>query len=168
MDNEKSTDPEKEGSSQTPIAEQAKQICLKLISFFPLFETPRVLSRDSKDEVILEIEGDKSGILIGKHGQTLLALEFVLSRIIQHQTNSSKHVYLDCEGYRKRRRSMLEHLAKETASEVAETRMPVGLGPMSSDERKIIHMALKDHPQVFSESEDLPPNRQVVIKPRQP
>jgi spoIIIJ-associated protein len=168
LDNENPADLEKENDSQNSIAEQARQICLKLISFFPLFDNPRVHSREEKSEVILEIEGDKSGILIGKHGQTLLALEFVLSRIIQHQTNSPKHIYLDCEGYRKRRRSMLEHLAKETAAEVAETRMPVGLGPMSSDERKIIHMTLKDHPQVFSESEDLPPNRQVVIKPRQP
>lgn len=168
MDNTKSPDPEKEESSKSSIAEPARQICIKLISFFPLLESPDVRSREDENQVIIEIDGDKSGILIGKHGQTLHALEFVLSRIIQHQTNSSKRIYLDCEGYRKRRKSMLEHLARETAAEVSETGMPVGLGPMNPDERKIIHLTLKDHPQVFTESEDLPPNRQVVVKPNKP
>jgi spoIIIJ-associated protein len=168
LDNEKTPELNQTDAGQVPVAEQAMQICLKLISFFPLPEMPRVRAREDMDELILEIEGDKSGILIGKHGQTLLALEFLIARIVQHQTNSSKHIFLDCEGYRKRRRTMLERLAQETAEEVSETKTPVGLGPMSSDERKIIHVTLKDHPQVFSESEDVPPNRQVVIKPRQP
>lgn len=155
------------GDNQISVAEHARQICHKLLTFFPLFDTPRVRGWEEEDKVCIEIDGDKSGILIGKHGQTLLALEFVLARMVQHQTNSSKRVQLDCEGYRKRRKTMLENLARQTADEVADTKTPVALGPMSPEERKIIHLALKDHPSVFTESIDLPPNRQVVVKPRQ-
>jgi len=159
--------PDQEQDSQQAIAEQARQLCIRILSFFPLYETPRVRAWEEADKVMLEIDGDKSGILIGKHGQTLQALEFVLARIFQHQTNSKKRLQLDCEGYRKRRRLMLENLAQETAAEVAETKQAVALGPMSSEERKIIHLALKDHPLVFTESEDIPPDRQVVVKPRE-
>jgi len=159
--------PDQEQDSPQPVAEQARQLCIQLLKFFPLFETPRVRAWEEAEKVLLEIDGDKSGILIGKHGQTLQALEFVLARMLQHQTNSLKRVQLDCEGYRKRRKLMLENLARETAAEVADTREAIALGPMSSEERKIIHLTLKDHPQVFTESEDIPPDRQVVVKPRE-
>ena len=167
MDNENPTQQEKEGNGQISVAEQARQTCLQLLQFFPLFNKPRIRAWEEEDKVLLEIEGDTSGILIGKHGQTLLALEFVLARIVQHQTNTTKRLHIDCEGYRKRRKVMLENLAMETADEVAETKNPIALGPMNSDERKIIHLILKDHPEVFTESEDIPPDRQVVIKPKQ-
>jgi spoIIIJ-associated protein len=166
-ENQNPTQPEKENGGQVSVAEQARQVCTKLIKFFPLFGSPHVRAWEEEDKVLLEIDGDKSGILIGKHGQTLMALEFVLARIVQHQTNTTKRLHIDCEGYRKRRKAMLENLAAETADEVAETKNPIGLGPMSSDERKIIHLILKDHPEVYTESEDIPPNRQVVVKPRQ-
>ena len=166
MDEEKISPKEVDGNA-VPVAEQAKQICGKLIDFFPLFGSPRIRAWEEEEKIMLEIDGDKSGILIGKHGQTLLALEFVLARLVQHRTNSPKRISLDCEGYRKRRKVMLENIAAETAEEVADTKMPVGLGPMAADERKIIHLVLKDHPDVYTESEDIPPNRQVVVKPRQ-
>jgi len=157
---------EKDQNDQVSVAEHARQVCQKLLKFFPLFGTPHVRAWEEPEHVLLEIDGDKSGILIGKHGQTLMALEFVLARIVQHQTGTNKRLHLDCEGYRKRRKVTLEAMAAETAKEVAETKTPVALGPMNPDERKIIHLALKDHPLVFTESEDIPPDRQVVIKPR--
>jgi len=163
---EKDNKPENNGP-EISLAEQAREICQKLIQFFPLSPLPRVRAWEEDNKIMLEIEGDKSGILIGKHGLTLNSLEFIVARIFQHQAQSQKPVLLDCENYRKRKRGMLEKLALETAQEVAETQEPVALGAMDAEERKIIHLTLKNHPEVYTESTGLPPNRQVVIKPKE-
>lgn len=147
-------------------AETTRQLCQKILSFFPLYSAPRIQAWEEQGKVLLEIYGDKSGILIGKYGQTLAALELVLTRIVQHQIGASIQVCLDCEGYRKRRKETLEKIARETAEEVAETGSPVNLGPMASEERKIIHLTLQDHPRVCTESQGTPPDREIIIKPR--
>jgi spoIIIJ-associated protein len=164
QDQPKNPEPEPRGSISQ--AENAKQICQKILSFFPLYSTPRVQAWEEQGKVVIEIYGDKSGILIGKHGQTLTALELVLGRIIQHQSGESLQIWLDCEGYRKRRQENLERLARERAEDVAKTGSPVNLGPMTSEERRIIHICLKDHPLVYTESRGEPPMKEILIKPR--
>jgi spoIIIJ-associated protein len=158
--------PENDSSPEPSKAEIVRQHCQKILSFFQLYDAPRVQAWEEEGNVLVEISGDKSGILIGKHGQTLSALELVLTRILQRESGNSARVCLDCEGYRKRRKEMLERIAQDTALEVSETHTPVNLGVMPPEERKIIHLALQDHPTVCTESQGVPPDREIIVKPR--
>ncbi len=166
MDEENLEQPGEESAGEPSRAGQTRQLCQKILSFFPLYSTPLVQAWEEQGKIIVEIQGDKSGILIGKHGQTLLALELVLNRIVQRQAGESIQVCLDCEGYRKRRKEMLERMAREAAEEVEDTGAPVNLGPMPSEERKIIHLVLQEHPRVCTESQGIPPDREIIVKPR--
>lgn len=166
MNEENQDQLDKDSIEKVSPAEKARQICEKILSFFPLDSTPRIQAWQDKGKVFLEIYGDKSGILIGKHGQTLSALEWILNRLLQSQTGTQIELCLDCEGYRKRRKETLERIARNTAQEVSITKKPVNLGPMTSEERKIIHIALRDHPLVCTESRGNPPIKEILIKPR--
>ena len=157
---------ENQEEKQGEILELAHEILSSLLSYFPIKNQIKITSEKRSGKLYLEIQGGESGILIGKKGQTLSALEYVLNRLVQHQTGSRVRVHLDCDGYRRRRKQWLERIAREGAEEVVRTGTEVKLGPMEADERKIIHLALKDHPQVYTESQGFHPFREVVIKPR--
>ena len=163
------SEPKRPNSSEEKseeILKIAREILTTLLSYFPLKDEVKVSGEKKSGRILLEIKSKESGLLIGKKGQTLLALEYVLNRLVQHQTGSRVRVYLDCDGYRRRRKQWLERIAREGAEEVVRTGTEVRLGPMEADERKIIHLALKDHPQVYTESQGFHPFREVVIKPK--
>lgn len=115
------------------------------------------------EEIILKIHGDGIGVLIGKHGQTLDALQY-LTNLAGNKGHRNWHrIILDAENYRERRRETLERLAKNLADRVKRTRKKAMLEPMNPYERKIVHMSLQNDPAVTTYSEGEEPYRKVVI-----
>lgn len=117
-------------------------------------------------EIILDIVGGDLGILIGRHGKTLDAMQTLVSALTNRAVNRRFPVLVDVEGYRSRRRVKLEDIAKRTADRVAKQGRPVKLRPMSSYERKVVHVALREDRRVITGSEGEDPFRQVVVSPK--
>ena len=110
-----------------------------------------------------EISGDEMGILIGKRGQTLDSLQYLVSLVVNKEVEEFIRVKLDTENYRERRRETLENLAKNIAYKVKRTKRPVSLEPMNPYERRIIHSALQNDRYVTTYSEGEEPFRRVVV-----
>lgn len=118
------------------------------------------------DGVRADISGDDLGLLIGRHGSTIDALQYVAAIVVNGDRRQRRQVVVDAEGYRVRRESILRALAERTAQRVARDNAPTTLKPMSAAERKVIHLYLKDHPRVETVSEGNEPFRAVVVSPR--
>lgn len=113
--------------------------------------------------VEVELKGDEMGVLIGKRGQTLDSLQYLLNLAVNKKTDTYVKVKLDTEDYRKRRRDTLENLAKNIAYKVKRTKRPVSLEPMNPFERRVIHSALQNDKYVATHSEGEEPFRHVVV-----
>ena len=120
----------------------------------------------AENELSIDVKAEDMGVLIGKRGQTLDSLQYIVSLAINKDSNEYVKVKLDSENYRLRRKETLENLAKNIASKVKRTGRQVSLEPMNSFERRIIHSALQGDPdcETFSEGND--PYRKVVVKPK--
>ncbi|SEC30903.1 RNA-binding cell elongation regulator Jag/EloR [Paenibacillus sp. GP183] len=116
-----------------------------------------------KEGAILNMTGPELGILIGKRGQTLDALQYLVNIVANRFSSSHLRIILDAENFRERRKNTLEELASRLASRVIKTKKEVILEPMNALERKIIHTELQDHPVVKTYSKGEEPNRRVVI-----
>jgi spoIIIJ-associated protein len=113
------------------------------------------------------IHGEFGGILIGRRGETLSALQFIVQLIASRRAERRVRVLLDVEGYRERRARMLRDMAHRAADRAQRYRQPVFMDPMQPSERRIIHMALADHPSVSTHSVGEGDGRRVVVSPRQ-
>ena len=124
-----------------------------------------IVSSLDKEEGCLNIDlsGDDMGVLIGKRGQTLDSLQYLVSLIINKDSDEYLRVKLDTENYRERRKATLESLAKNIAAKVKRTKRPVSLEPMNPYERRIIHSSLQNDKYVITRSEGEEPYRHVVI-----
>jgi spoIIIJ-associated protein len=120
---------------------------------------------EGPEDLAAEISGDDLGILIGRRGQTLDALEYLAGIALFPGGQPRKHVELDAEGYKERRRRQIERVAIRKADEVSRRGRPAQLAPMTPAERKIVHLALKGRSDVTTMSEGREPNRAVVISP---
>jgi spoIIIJ-associated protein len=116
-----------------------------------------------KDGALFNMTGSELGILIGKRGQTLDALQYLVNIVANRYSSSHLRIILDAENFRDRRKRTLEELAIRLASRVIKTKKEVILEPMNAQERKIIHYVLQDHPVVKTYSKGEEPNRRVVI-----
>jgi spoIIIJ-associated protein len=114
----------------------------------------------------LNIEGEDLGILIGRRGQTMASLQQVVRLIMAHQAQVKLPVVIDVEGYKQRRCEGLRVLAKRLAEQVKARQLPFTMEPMTAFERRIIHLALADHPDVTTESTGVGEGRKVVISPK--
>jgi spoIIIJ-associated protein len=114
----------------------------------------------------LNIEGEDLGILIGRRGQTLASLQYMVRLIIAHQMQARIPIVIDVEGYKQRRCEGLRALARRLAEQVKTKGMPFTMEPMSAFERRVIHLALADHPDVTTESTGVGEARKVVILPK--
>ncbi len=121
---------------------------------------------DSLKSLEVELSGDDMGVLIGKRGQTLDSLQYLISLVVNKGTSEYIRVKVDTENYRQRRRETLENLAKNIAYKVKRTRRPVSLEPMNPYERRIIHSALQNDKYVTTHSEGDEPFRRVVVTPK--
>jgi spoIIIJ-associated protein len=120
---------------------------------------------ESPDELHAEITGDDLGILIGRRGQTIDAVEYLAGIAVSPGIHPRKHVELDAEGYKERRRRQVERVALRKAEEAAKRGRSVQLPPMTPAERKIVHLALRARTDVVTASQGREPNRSVVITP---
>lgn len=111
----------------------------------------------------IELSGDEMGILIGKRGQTLDSLQYLVSLVVNKNVENYIRVKVDTENYRKRRKDTLENLAKNISYKVKRTKRPVSLEPMNPYERRIIHSALQNDKYVTTYSEGEEPFRHVVV-----
>lgn len=118
-----------------------------------------------EDEKTMDIElsGDEMGVLIGKRGQTLDSLQYLVSLVVNKDTEDYIRVKVDTENYRQRRRETLENLAKNISFKVKRTKRAVSLEPMNPYERRIIHSALQNDKYVATHSEGNEPYRHVVV-----
>jgi spoIIIJ-associated protein len=122
---------------------------------------------ETEDELRAVCEGHDLGMLIGRHGQTIDAIQYLAHAILfRGRYDERKPVVVDAAGYRDRRQATLDALALRLAEQAAATGQRVELEPMSAVERKIVHEKLKDDPEVETASEGTEPNRFVVIYPR--
>lgn len=118
---------------------------------------------ESQRTLEVDLSGDEMGVLIGKRGQTLDSLQYLISLVVNKGTNEYIRVKVDTENYRQRRKETLENLAKNIAYKVKRTRRPVSLEPMNPYERRIIHSALQNDKYVTTHSEGDEPFRHVVV-----
>ena len=123
----------------------------------------KVIINVHEDMMDVELSGDEMGILIGKRGQTLDSLQYLLSLVVNKESESYVKVKVDTENYRQRRRETLEGLAKNIAFKVKRTKRSVSLEPMNPFERRVIHSALQNDRYVTTKSEGEEPYRHVVV-----
>ncbi len=116
--------------------------------------------------LVLNLVGDDLGMLIGRRGETLRDLQFIARLIISRRLGVWPNVVIDVENYKTKRITALESLARRIADQVRNTRKPVALEPMPASERRIIHLALRDDPDVYTESTGQDEARKVQILPR--
>ncbi len=124
-----------------------------------------VTIREDEETLLAVLTGPDLGLLIGKHGQTIDAIQFLANAIVWRGLEDRKSVVVDAAGYRDRRRASLEQLADRAAGEARAAGQIVSLEPMSAVERKIVHLHLQERADVETVSEGNEPNRYVVISP---
>lgn len=116
------------------------------------------------DDGMINLAGEDAGVVIGRYGETLKALEY-LTNLVCHDDMSTRRVRFDCGGYRNRREQTLSRLAESIAREAVHKGSPVSLEPMSSWERRIVHIALRDNKEVETRSIGEEPTRRVLVCP---
>lgn len=126
----------------------------------------KVEKKEEKEITILDIQGEDLGRIIGKDGKTLDALQFLLNIIINKGNETKKKITLDADGYRAKKERKIRDLAFEVAKEVKIHKKEVILQPMSSYERRIIHLTLQDDEEIFTESRGEGKERRLVVLPR--
>lgn len=123
--------------------------------------------RDGRRNINVDIRGNDLGVLIGRRSETLAAFQYVASLIVGKDTQQFIQLTVDVEGFRERREKQLIQMAKRMADQVAKSGRRQTLEPMPSGERRIIHIALRDHPDVKTESTGDDPYRKVTIIPKE-
>ncbi|MEK7275731.1 MAG: RNA-binding cell elongation regulator Jag/EloR [Chloroflexota bacterium] len=122
---------------------------------------------DEERPLLLDVHGDDLGMLIGRKGETLAALQYIVRLIVNKQLNTMLNIVVDVEGYKQRREQQLIRLANRLAEQATQRGQTMTLEPMPANERRIIHITLRDHPQVTTESIGEGSGRKVTIIPRQ-
>ncbi|MDD6232068.1 MAG: RNA-binding cell elongation regulator Jag/EloR [Frisingicoccus sp.] len=135
----------------------------KMFSAMNMEVTSKIDYNEENRTMNIDFSGDEMGILIGKRGQTLDSLQYLISLVVNKESDSYIKVKVDTEDYRERRKQTLENLAKNLSYKVKRTRRPVTLEPMNPYERRIIHSALQNDRYVETHSEGEEPYRKVVI-----
>jgi spoIIIJ-associated protein len=148
------------------IADTAIAALQDILKYFNVGEVTIDEYEGDEGELILDITGDNLAILIGRHGRTLDALQFVVSAITVRSMGFRYPVIVDVEGYKSRQREKLESIARSTANKAASQHRSVKMRPMTPYERRIVHIALRDDDRVDTASEGEGSARHVVVVPR--
>lgn len=154
-----------------PILDHTESVVSKLIAMLGLEAQVSAhygeTDRDDRRYINVDVRGSDLSVLIGRRSETLNAFQYVASLIIGKDTQQFIQLTVDVEGYRDRREKQLVQMAKRMADQVAKNGRKQTLEPMPSAERRIIHIALRDHPAVMTESAGEEPYRKVVIYPKE-
>lgn len=148
------------------IADTAIAALQDILKYFNVGEVTIDEYEGDEGELILDITGDDLAILIGRHGRTLDALQFVVSAITVRSMGFRYPVIVDVEGYKSRQREKLESIARSTANKAASQHRSVKMRPMTPYERRIVHITLRDDDRVDTASEGEGSARHVVVVPR--
>jgi spoIIIJ-associated protein len=124
-------------------------------------------ARDDRRPIMVDIRGTDLGILIGRRGETLDAFQYIASLMVGKEVGQFIHLIVDVEGHRDRRQRQLQQLARRMAEQVIKTGRKLTLEPMTASERRVIHMELRDHPAVTTQSTGEEPHRKVTILPKE-
>ena len=127
--------------------------------------TAEVVVDERDDEIAARIDGDELGLLIGRRGQTIDAIQLLCYRVAFRGRGDRKRVSVDASGYRERRRETVERQAERAAERALETGKEIELEPMTPTERKVVHDQLKDRPGIETFSEGEEPERCVIVAP---
>jgi spoIIIJ-associated protein len=146
------------------IEETATEFLKKIFNAMEINADIKVSVED--DNVNIDLVGEDMGIIIGKRGQTLDSLQYLVSLVVNKYSDGYMRVKVDTENYRERRKATLENLARNIAFKVKRTKRPVSLEPMNPFERRIIHSALQNDRYVTTRSEGDEPYRYVVVTPK--
>lgn len=145
------------------IPERAKEFLGEVFNAMNMVVTLDVKYDEENKNLNIDLSGDEMGILIGKRGQTLDSLQYLVSLVVNKGSEEYIRVKVDTEDYRKRRKETLENLAKNIAYKVKRTKRSVSLEPMNPYERRVIHSALQNDRYVTTHSEGEEPFRRVVV-----
>jgi spoIIIJ-associated protein len=157
-----------EAGEHSELALRAAEIADQVVRLMGI-EAHAVIADDGPEAVSLEIHGDDDlGLLIGKHGQTLAALQLIVAMMANRQLepDQRQRVIIDAEGYRARRDRALQAMAQSAAQRATRSGRAVTIPSLTPRERRIIHLTLADDPSVTTSSEGEEPNRAVIITPR--
>jgi spoIIIJ-associated protein len=153
--------------SETELAARVREILERITAGLSLRCRIQIVEED--ESLVATLSGSNLGLLIGKHGQTIDAIQYLVNAIVWRAwPEDRKEVTIDAAGYRERRRAALEALAVRSAEEALASHSPVALEPMTAVERKIVHVVLKEFGGVETSSDGTEPNRAVVITPVPP
>ena len=145
------------------VADNAKEFLKEVFDAMNMVVVIDVKYDEENRNIDIELSGDEMGVLIGKRGQRLHSLQYLVSLVVNKDEDEYIRVKVDTEDYRKRRKETLENLAKNIAYKVKRTKRPVSLEPMNPYERRIIHSALQNDKYVTTHSEGEEPFRRVVV-----
>ena len=148
----------------SPAAARVRALLGQVVDGLGLDASVRVA--ESPEQVAVTVTGDDLGLFIGRHGHTIDAVQYLANAIVHRHEEEPVEIVVDAQGYRARRERTLRDVAARAAADVLRTGEPVPLEPMSSVERKIVHLYLKaEVPRVRTASEGAEPNRHVVVLP---
>ena len=145
------------------MADTAKEFLNSVFEAMNMIVVSDVKYDEDERTMDIELSGDEMGVLIGKRGQTLDSLQYLVSLVVNKDTEDYIRVKVDTENYRQRRKETLENLAKNISFKVKRTKRAVSLEPMNPYERRIIHSALQNDKYVTTHSEGNDPYRHVVV-----
>lgn len=168
---ESSTNQTAERSDHDPILDTTENVISKLIHHMGLkAQVSAHYDEDSTDDrrvIQVDVRGDDLSALIGRHAETLVAFQHLASLIVGKQTEHWVQLIVDVEGYRARRQKQIRQLANRMADQVTKTGRKVTMEPMPASERRLVHIELRGHPAVSTESTGEEPYRKVVILPKE-
>ena len=147
---------------------EAIDVVAKLLSAMKVAALPTIRSGgDLENWPVIDVQGEDSGLLIGKRGETLRAFQFIVNLVMNRRDVEQGRVIIDVEHYRDRRARSLQSLAARMAERVVGSGRSITLEPMSAAERRVVHMALADHPRVTTESAGLGEGRRITVLPKE-
>ncbi|MCF8042343.1 MAG: Jag N-terminal domain-containing protein [Desulfarculaceae bacterium] len=156
--------PADSGPDQAEMVGFGKEVLERLTQSLDSRATVEVLKTDNGPG--LSINGADSGVVIGRRGQTLDALQYLTTRIVSHKYGKAVHLSVDASGYRQRRRSSLEETARRMADKARSSRKPQSMGPLNSQERRLVHLVLRSQRGISTVSRGKGEMKKVVITPR--
>lgn len=151
-------------TSNTQQVAVATEVLTTLLRLMNVKADVKVSTANAGSAVSLNIQGDDLGVLIGRRGQTLASLQFIVRLIVAERVGKWLPITIDVSGYKEQRRESLKRLALNIAEQVKSTRRPVAMEPMPADERRIVHLALAHHPDVTTQSTGEGDERKVIIQ----
>ncbi len=151
------------GGDGEPAKEKAKRILDGLLTRMQIASP--VSAEETEDAITLNIEGDGSGLLIGKRGQNLDAIQYIINKAVHHSVNGHKMIIIDTEDYRQRREESLVAMAMKLGEKVKKTKKPVTVGHMNAHDRRIIHLAIQNDATLTTKSRGEGEYRKILILP---